>query len=169
MERESEYYKRIQLHLDKGYGDAWLKDAYIAELVQNAILFNSGKRYILHAWVIMPTHVHFLFTPKVNEKISTIMHSIKSYTSSEANKYLNRRETFWLKESFDRFIRNDEHFRNEIQYIENNPVKAGLCLLPQDWEWSSARFDFDKFSDFKPINEIVFKPPQPKYIRKNKL
>jgi hypothetical protein len=84
LERESEYYKRIQLHLDEGSGDAWLKDDYLAEMVQNAILFNSGKRYTLHAWVVMPTHVHLLFTPTVHEKVSAIIHSIKSYTSNEA-------------------------------------------------------------------------------------
>ncbi|MEI6520592.1 MAG: transposase [bacterium] len=169
LERESEYYKRIQLHLDEGNGEAWLKDNYLAEMVQNAILFNSGKRYTLHAWVVMPTHAHLLFTPTANEKVSNIMHSIKSYTSNEANKYLARNGVFWLKESFDRFIRNEEHFTNEIQYIENNPVKARLCKQPQDWKWSSARFDFYKFYNFSPINEIVFDPPSPKYIRKNKL
>ena len=45
-------------------------------------------------------------------------------TSNEANKYLAKNGVFWLKESFDRFIRNEEHFTNEIKYIENNPVKA---------------------------------------------
>jgi REP element-mobilizing transposase RayT len=164
-ERESEYYKRIQSYLDKGYGKAWLKDRNLAQLVQNAILFNSEKRYTIHSWVIMPTHVHFLFTPNKNEKISDIMHSIKSYTSNEANKYLRRRGTFWLKEYFDRFIRNEEHFCNEIIYIENNPVKAGLCKYPEEWEFSSANFDFNRLNNFAPINEIVFNPPSPIYKR----
>ena len=66
------------------------------------------------------------------------MHSIKSYTAHEANKILGRSGQFWQPESFDRYIRNQKHFLSVIRYIENNPVKAGLCLRPEDWAYSSA-------------------------------
>lgn len=39
-----------------------------------------------------------------------------------------------------RFIRNDDHFRNTVRYIGNNPVKAGLCKKPSEWPFSSAWF-----------------------------
>ncbi len=47
---------------------------------------------------------------------------------------------FWMEEYFDRYIRNADHFRNAVNYIENNPVKAGLCSKPSDWPFSSAWF-----------------------------
>lgn len=47
---------------------------------------------------------------------------------------------FWQHESFDRYIRNRKHFIGVIDYIENNPVKAGLCEQKQDWRFSSAHF-----------------------------
>ena len=47
---------------------------------------------------------------------------------------------FWMEEYFDRYVRNADHFRNTVNYIENNPVKAGLCSKPSDWPFSSAWF-----------------------------
>jgi len=68
------------------------------------------------------------------------MHSLKSFTSHEANKILGRHGHFWFKEYFDRYIRNGEHFRAVVRYIEENPVKARLCEKPEDWKFSSAYF-----------------------------
>jgi len=45
-----------------------------------------------------------------------------------------------MEEYFDRYIRNAEHFRRTVTYIENNPVKARLCSKPSDWPFSSAWF-----------------------------
>jgi REP element-mobilizing transposase RayT len=81
---------------------------------------------------------HFLATPVENVELWEIAHSIKSYTAHEANKLLNRRGQFWQHEPFDRYIRNRKHFVNVIRYIENNPVRAGLCANKQEWRFSSA-------------------------------
>jgi hypothetical protein len=45
----------------------------------------------------------------------------------------------WQDESYDHWARDEEEMIRIIHYIENNPVKAGLCLKPSDWHWSSAR------------------------------
>ncbi len=66
------------------------------------------------------------------------MHSFKSFTSQKANKIINRKGKFWQEDYFDRFIRNYEHFEKTLNYIENNPVKAGLCEKPSDWKYGSA-------------------------------
>ena len=44
---------------------------------------------------------------------------------------------FWHREYWDRFIRDEKHFQNALEYIHMNPVKAGLTKNPSDWEWSS--------------------------------
>src|SRR5262245_15066123 len=79
------------------------------------------------------------FTPLNGFKMSSIVHSWKSFTAHECNKILNRTGKFWEREPFDRYIRNQRHFDNALVYIEGNPVKAGLCQDPTDWRWSSAR------------------------------
>ncbi len=132
--------RRVEVYLDQGYGSLWLKEPGVASIVQNALLYHDGARYRLTAWVVMPNHVHLLATPREDHTLDAIMHSIKSYTASEANKLLRRKGAFWQEEYFDRYIRDAKHYAQTVAYIENNPVKAGLCHTPAEWPFSSARF-----------------------------
>jgi REP element-mobilizing transposase RayT len=130
--------KQIETFLDNGYGSCFLKDEVIAKIVADALLFHADKKYKLLAWVVMPNHIHFLAIPFENVELAEITHSIKSYTAKEGNKILQRGGQFWQRESFDRYVRNYEHYIKTIDYIENNPVKAGLCEKYTDWKFSSA-------------------------------
>ena len=130
--------KRIELFLDSGYGSCCLRDRRVAEVIRDTLLKWNGIRYRLIAWVIMPNHVHLLIELGTEFSLSEVMHSIKSYTAHEANGILGQKGRFWSVESFDRYIRDARHFRNTVAYIENNPVKAGLCERPEVWEFSSA-------------------------------
>jgi putative DNA methylase len=130
--------RKIEGYLDSGYGECWLRDRRIATIVQNSLKYYDQTKYKLIAWVVMPNHVHFLITVLPDVHLDDLFHSIKSFTAHEANKILNRIGQFWQREAFDRYIRDCNHFTNVIDYIENNPVKAGLCNSPDDWEFSSA-------------------------------
>ena len=44
----------------------------------------------------------------------------------------------WHPEYWDRYIRNEKHFNDVVDYIHMNPVKVGFCRKPADWEWSRA-------------------------------
>jgi REP element-mobilizing transposase RayT len=131
---------RYEKYLDQGYGNCYLKHSNIAEIVQESLIHSDGNRYKLRAWVIMPNHVHFMITPLASWKLSSIVQKFKSFTSHETNKALDRDGKFWQEDYFDRYIRDYEHFVDTVSYIENNPVKAGLCKKSSDWPWSSARF-----------------------------
>jgi len=137
---EDELRWRIEAYLDTGYGACHLSDRRIANLVQDSLLHFDGDRYRLSAWVLMPNHVHFLAAPCYGHSLSSIMHSLKSYSSQEANRILQRKGRFWFEDYFDRYIRNAKHFENAVGYIESNPVRAGLCNSPSDWRFGSARF-----------------------------
>jgi REP element-mobilizing transposase RayT len=132
--------RRIEKYLDQGFGSCFLKDHGVARMVQDSLLKFDDIRYNLHSWVVMPNHSHSLLTRFEDWELEQIMHSHKSFTAHEANKLLHRTGQFWMTEYFDRYIRNAEHFRNTVKYIENNPVKAGLCSKPSDWPFSSAWF-----------------------------
>lgn len=129
---------RIEAYLDQGYGACFLPNSRIAAMLENALLHFDGDRYRLSAWVLMPNHVHVLVAPCAGYAVSNIMHSIKSFTSQEANKILGRKGRFWFEDYFDRYIRTEKHFDNARAYIESNPVKAGLCKRAADWRFSSA-------------------------------
>jgi REP element-mobilizing transposase RayT len=131
---------RIEKYADQGYGKAFLKDHRVAQMVQRTLLNDDGKRYRLFAWVVMPNHIHLLLTRFERDTLAEIMQSFKSITSHKANKSLSRSGQFWMLDYFDRYIRNAKHFKKSIEYIEDNPVKAGLCLRPSDWPYSSAWF-----------------------------
>jgi REP element-mobilizing transposase RayT len=146
-ERTEEEIRRIEEYLDRGRGSAWLKKPALADMVQNAMLFFDGTRYRLHEWVVMPNHVHAMLTPCEGQELGKILHSWKSYTAHEGNELLGRTGDFWFTESFDRFVRNERHYRKAVSYIEMNPVKAGLCKTPQEWKWSSAYWRRLKSSD----------------------
>jgi len=135
-----DFRQRIEYYLDQNYGSSYLRDEPIANVLQETLLKWDGERYKLISWVIMPNHCHILMTPETGFEISNIMHSIKSYTAHEANKILNRQGQFWAKEYFDRYIRDYKHFASTIKYIENNPVKARLCQLSEEWPYGSAYF-----------------------------
>ncbi|MGH9446579.1 MAG: REP-associated tyrosine transposase [Terriglobia bacterium] len=128
----------IEGYLDSGAGPCWLAREEVARLVQNALLHFDGKRYRLHAWVIMPNHVHVLITPLEGHMLAQTVHSWKSFTAKEANKLLGATGRFWQPEYYDRFIRDERHYRVAIEYIEVNPVNAGLCAKPEDWPFGSA-------------------------------
>jgi REP element-mobilizing transposase RayT len=129
---------RIEEYLDKGAGSAWLAQPEVAEIMSNALSFFDGTNYRLHAWVVMPNHVHVLLTLGSGENLARILHSWKSFTALKANAMLGRSGPFWQREYFDRFVRSQEHFAAAVEYIECNPVKARLCVTPEQWRYSSA-------------------------------
>jgi len=130
--------KHIEAALDRGHGAALLTDARAAEIVERAFLHFDGDRYRLHAWSIMPNHVHVMATPLKNNMLSGIVHSWKSFTATKINELLHRKGAFWAREYFDRVIRDDTHYANVVAYVAMNPVKAKLCNTPRDWRFSSA-------------------------------
>jgi acyl-CoA synthetase (AMP-forming)/AMP-acid ligase II len=133
-----EYRKRVEEHLDQGIGECLLRDPAIAIIVRDTILNEHERTCRLFAWVIMPNHVHILLRPLEGQSLSTIMKNIKEVSSHKINKLLNRSGSFWQPDYFDRFIRDAGHFQKTVRYIENNPVKAGLCSAPDEWRFSSA-------------------------------
>ena len=138
QEAEKQRWQRIDSYLDRGSGSAWLGRVEIAEIVEQTLNRFDGEKYRLHAWVVMPNHVHLVLTPNLPHSVSEIVHSLKSYTVKQANIRLGRKGKFWQEDYFDRYIRNQRHFENVILYIEHNPVKAGLCANPESWPFSSA-------------------------------
>lgn len=136
---DAAFRRNVERYLDAGYGKCWLKEPQVASMVEESLIYLDEKSYRLISWVIMPNHVHVLFTPNTDSHLDEILHSFKSYTAHKANKLLGRTGQFWQHESFDRYIRNTRHFYSVIRYIEKNPVKARLCADATDWLFGSAR------------------------------
>ena len=133
-----DFRRNIERYLDAGVGACHLRRPEIATLVSGAMQFFHEQRYLLNEWVVMPNHVHAMLWPIPNHLISDILKSWKQFTSLRAKRFLGQQDSFWQRESYDHWIRDDEERARIARYIRNNPVTAGLCLRPEDWPWSSA-------------------------------
>ena len=136
-EQQDERRQRIETALDQGHGECWLNRPEVAAMLRDALRHFAGDRYHLHGWVIMPNHVHVLVTLRGDNTLSGVVHSWKSYTAQQANQILGRTGAFWNVDYFYRFMRNEKHFVATLDYIHWNPVNAGLCAEPGDWQWTS--------------------------------
>jgi type I restriction enzyme R subunit len=132
---------KLEQWLDAGFGSCALRNDFCRELVEGALLYFEGQRYVLHSFVVMPNHVHVLFSPLPPYTISTILHSWKSYTATAIRKHIKGIGSFWQKESWDRLIRSETHFRHVANYIRNNPGKSNIpvymsevCAKMCSWE-----------------------------------
>ena len=123
-------------------------------------LLSAREKYHFHLWayVLMPTHVHLLICPyQRNYNISIILQTIKGKMSTRYRNLLLKEQPelfekmciknggkkvfrFWQAGGgFDRNLWNAKAIHVSINYIEANPVRAGLVENPGDWRWSSAR------------------------------
>ncbi len=133
-----------------------LADDRQAKIVQEAFLHFAKEHYALLAFIIMPSHHHWLFLPHENwsqralQETSSqgiplrtarqiISHSIQSYTATHCNRIRGQTGQYWQSETFDHWARDEAEMLRIVAYIENNPVKAGLVEQPEEWRWSSAR------------------------------
>ena len=139
LQAEADAVQRIDHELDGGFGACLLRRPEISELVQDALLHFDDDRYRLLAWCLMPNHVHVVIEILGNHSLSDIVRSWKSFTSRRANIQLGRSGPLWHADYFDRYIRDEEHLARTIEYVEQNPVKAGLSAASTEWLWSSAR------------------------------
>ncbi|MCX6618724.1 MAG: hypothetical protein NTZ98_21825 [Acidobacteria bacterium] len=78
--------ERIERYLDSGVGACRLARPDIAELVANALRYFDGQRYCLHAWCLMPNHVHTVFTILPAGSLDGILHSCSRCAAGPASR-----------------------------------------------------------------------------------
>lgn len=116
------------------------------DLVLQHCFHDNGRLIELHAVVVMPNHVHLLFTPLRDKDgksypLAKIMNGIKGASAHSINNLLSRKGSVWLDESFDRVVRSSSDLGEKILYLIGNPLRAGLALHPDDypWQWRETR------------------------------
>jgi len=128
------------------YGEKYLSNPQVADLVAESLLYQAGKVYDLEAFSILSTHGHVVFAPleEANGQyfpLSKIMHSFKLHTALEANKILGREGEFWQHENYDHYVRDEGELERIIQYVIYNPVKAGLVDDWKKWKWTYCKYN----------------------------
>ncbi len=110
------------------------------ELIFKHCLHDHNAKYLLHAAVVMPDHVHLLLRPLVDASgwpfsLPSILKSLKGSSARTVNRFMGTEGPVWQDESFDHVLRNDESMREKMEYIWQNPVRKRLVTKPEDYEW----------------------------------
>jgi REP element-mobilizing transposase RayT len=118
----------------------WVLPEAVRDAVLECCVYANGTRFALHAAVVMPDHVHVLFTPNTDSEgatfgLSQILNSIKGASSHVVNKALGRTGAVWQSESFDHGLRLEDSVRGAAEYICANPLRAGLVANEDDYPW----------------------------------
>lgn len=95
-------------------------------------------RYSVHAYVVMPDHIHVLLTPAEDVSLEKAMQFIKGGFSFRAKKEFAYAGEIWQRSYTEHRITDAADFEQHRQYIEDNPVRAGLVLNAADYVYSSA-------------------------------
>ena len=117
---DREYFRRMKHYLIAGHGACWLRQAELAAVVQDALLFFEGDRYQIGELAVLPNHVHALVAPRPGYPLDTILHSWKSFTARQLNRLLGRTGPVWQDESYDRLVRDSLEFQRTERYIRKN-------------------------------------------------
>jgi putative transposase len=158
LEHRRRYFEKFDALLDgSGIGPRWLAEPSIAGIVAEAIRYRDRKAYDLLAFSIMPNHVHKIcivrrpdWSPydhsSFNKRrpsspyiLTRILENLKWYTALKCNQQLGRSAAFWQHESYDHVIRDDQELINTVEYVLNNPVKAGLVPSWELWPWTYCK------------------------------
>jgi len=135
-------------------------DKYCLILLNNIEFYQRKYRFLIYGYVIMPSHLHWIIkVDSANGSVSDIMRDIKKYSAwdlmetiekdkkerfiqifkNEAKNISLQKRKFWMSRFYNEEIINSEMFKTKLEYIHNNPVKAGLVEDPVDYKYSSAR------------------------------
>src|SRR5262245_34942320 len=98
----------------------------------------SAYRVSVHAYVLMPNHVHLLATPGVEGGISKMMQYLGRQYVQHVNRARGRSGTLWERRYHASLVET-EALLPLYRYIESNPVRAGMVASPEQYRWSSAR------------------------------
>ena len=110
------------------------------DIVMEAILFGRKQQwYYLLAFVIMPDHLHLVIIPK-DKNISECMKSIKGFTAKKINEVLGREGAIWQSGFYDYILNSEDMILTRIRYIEENPVRKGLVINPEEYKYSSSGY-----------------------------
>jgi REP element-mobilizing transposase RayT len=119
-EDHRKFSRRIDQWLDQGVGSCVFTDTTARKTLAETMMRFQGEKVIHHAWVIMPNHVHVLFSPMV--PMETLIGIWKSHSSR-----LLKSGSIWQRDYRDTLVRDWNHFQNVARYIRRNPLKANLA------------------------------------------
>ncbi len=118
----------------------WELPESVRGLVLHHCLYDHKLKVQIHGVVVMPDHVHLVFTPMIDSSGNTfslaeLLGAIKGASAHRINQALNRRGKVWQTESFDHVLRSEEKIWEKVEYICQNPIRSGLVKGIDEYPW----------------------------------
>ena len=127
------------------------------EIIMQSLQFLTDQKKIeVYAFVLMDNHFHLIWRIKQGYKRADIQRDFLHYTAKEILRNLkaknavllekievnlkDRKYQVWQRNSLSIELRSESVYNQKLDYIHNNPVKAGLCSLAEDYKYSSAKY-----------------------------
>ena len=111
-------------------------------LIDTLYSYRKQGKFALHAFVVMPDHLHTLLSP-LGIALERAMQLIKGGYSYRLGKELGLDREAWQRGYSDHRVRDTSDYSMHVTYIHNNPVKSGLCDSPELFPYSSANGKFE--------------------------
>ncbi|MBU0935437.1 MAG: transposase [Spirochaetes bacterium] len=116
-----------------------LRSVIARDLLVTAIVHCQEKhQFVLDNFCIMENHLHLLITPGQPTNLSCIMKWLLGVYTLRYNKKFETSGRIWGGRYYSRQIRHFQDYILTNQYIDHNPVKAGLATHCRDWSWSAC-------------------------------
>ena len=113
-------------------------ELYVRLFLKTLYRYPRESRYELHAFVIMPEHVHLLLTPAIDATIERAVQLIKGAYSHELGSLIGRDQEIWQRGFTDHRIRDEMDFTHHHNYIHQNPVERRMVNDPCEYRYCSA-------------------------------
>jgi putative transposase len=104
--------------------------------------YRRERKFLLHEFVLMPTHFHLLLTPS-GVALERAMQFIKGGLSYRTKKELALNIEVWERGYIDHRIRDANDYVRHVEYIRRNPVEAKIVVRAEDYIYSSASAGFE--------------------------
>jgi len=99
--------------------------------------YSTESRLAIHAWCLMPNHVHLIGIPERPNSMSAALRRTHADFARHFNLKHRTCGHVWQARYFSCPL-DRNHFWNAMAYIELNPVRGGIVSRPEDFRWSSA-------------------------------
>jgi putative transposase len=113
-------------------------EPYVRLFLQTVYRYRREGRYRLHAFVVMPEHVHLLLTPAIDVTIERAIQLIKGAYSHDLGTIIGRDQEIWQRGFTDHRIRSAVDYAHHQNYIHRNPVERHLVADPCEYRYCSA-------------------------------
>ena len=110
------------------------------DIVLECCVRENGCKFELHAAVVMPDHVYLIYSPLRRSDgwsytLPEVMKAIKGRSARQINLGLKRTGPVWQEEFFDHVLRSNDSLVDRVDYVCQNPVRAGLVKTEAEYSW----------------------------------